>query len=68
VNASTASHILHNNIQDNGINIGACTVAGTEVMDNFFAGAPFDDSCNTWLKVTGTTPPAAYTTGVGPSP
>jgi hypothetical protein len=65
---STASHIVGNNFQDNGVNIGACTVAGTEVKDNYFAGAPFDDTCNTWLKVTGTTPATPYTTGVGPMP
>ena len=68
VNDSSASHLVHNNFEDNGVNIGVCTVGATEVKDNFFAGMPFDDTCSTWLKLTGTAPAAAYTTGVGPSP
>ena len=67
---SVAGHIVHNNFQDNQINIGSCyggAGAPSEVKDNYFAGGPFDDTC-AQLSVTGTTPAVPYATGVGPTP
>ncbi|HET6150573.1 MAG TPA: right-handed parallel beta-helix repeat-containing protein [Polyangia bacterium] len=65
--ASRAGHINHNNFQDNQVNLGSCYNTSLEVKDNYFEGAPFEDSCST-LTVSGTAPGAPYTTGVGPQP
>jgi hypothetical protein len=66
--ASVAGHVLHSNFEDNAVaNIGSCSGGSTEAKDNFFVGTVFDGSCAT-LQVTGTAPPTAYTTGVGPTP
>jgi hypothetical protein len=67
---SVAGYIVHNNFEDNQINIGSCYGGAgvpSEVKDNYFVGAAFDDSC-TQLTVTGAAPPAPYATGVGPTP
>ena len=64
---SLAGHINHNNFQDNLVNLGTCSGTSLEVKDNYFEGAPFDDSCNT-LTVTGTAPAGPYPTGIGPQP
>jgi hypothetical protein len=64
---SQSGHFNHNNWEDNEINIGTCEGGITdEVADNYFAGEAFDGSCLS-LAVTGTTPAAPYTTGVGPN-
>jgi hypothetical protein len=64
---SIGGQVIHNNFEDNGINLGSCGGGAMQVSDNFFQGAPFDDSC-TALSVTGITPPSAYATNVGPRP
>jgi hypothetical protein len=67
VTGSTGGHVVHNNFQDNGINIGTCSGGTSEVKDNYFDGAAFDRSC-VRLMVTGAAPAAPYPTGVGPTP
>jgi hypothetical protein len=64
---SIDGQVTHNNFEGNDINLGSCGGGAMLVSDNFFQGAPFDDSCAA-LSVTGITPPAAYATGVGPRP
>jgi hypothetical protein len=63
--ASVAGQVVHNNFQDNLVNLGSCGGAALEVADNYFEGAPLDDSCAD-LAVTGITPPGPYDSGVGP--
>jgi len=65
--ASVNGRVTHNNLEDNSVNLGACGGTALEVSYNYFQGAPFDDTCG-GLSVTGTTPVARYTTGVGPRP
>jgi hypothetical protein len=65
---SQDGHVVHNNFEDNQINIGSCASGSTEVTENYFAGAPFGDGSCGGLAVTGVTPPGPYTTGVGPTP
>ena len=66
---STAGQVLHNNFEDNDINIGSCGLAASLVVAaNYFVGEPFGDGSCTTLSVTGVTPPGPYTTGVGPTP
>jgi hypothetical protein len=63
---STSGHVVHNNFQDNAVNIGTCAGGSTEVKDNYFGGPPFDRSCIR-LMVTGAAPSTPYATGVGPT-
>jgi hypothetical protein len=64
---SEAGHFNHNNWEDNEINIGTCEGGiADEVADNYFAGEAFGDGSCSSLAVTGTTPAAPYTTGIGP--
>jgi hypothetical protein len=63
---SVSGHVVHNNFQDNTVNIGACSGGSSEVRDNYFAGPAFDRSC-TRLMVTGASPSDPYPTGVGPA-
>jgi hypothetical protein len=65
---SVNGQVSHNNFQDNSVNIGSCAGGSTLVVDNYFAGDPFGDGSCPNLGVTGVTPPAPYTTGVGPRP
>jgi hypothetical protein len=64
---SIDGQVIHNNFEDNDTNLGSCGGGAMQISDNFFQGAPFDDSC-TALSVTGITPPTAYATSVGPRP
>jgi len=67
VGSSTGTQILHNNFQDNSINVGACSVGiSGSLNENYFAGAPTDSSC-VFLTVSASAP-AAYTSDVGPRP
>jgi hypothetical protein len=63
---SVSGHVVHNNFQDNTVNIGACSGGSSEVTDNYFAGPAFDRSCAR-LMVTGASPSQPYPTGVGPT-
>jgi len=67
VYASTGGQILHNNFQDNTVNIGSCNPgAAGNVSDNYFAGLPLDSSC-LGLTLSGVAA-GPYTTDVGPRP
>lgn len=66
VNGALAGHVVHNNFEDDMVNIGSCSGGSLEARDNYFAGVAFDDTC-AQLSVTGTAPPKAYTTDVGPA-
>jgi hypothetical protein len=65
--ASLANHVNHNNFENNVVNIGSCAGGTGELLDDYFAGPPFDRSCDR-LMVTGASPMAPYPMGVGPSP
>lgn len=64
--ALTAGVITHNNFQDDSVNLGSCGGTVAAVSANYFAGQPFDSSCQS-LAATGSAP-AAYTSDVGPRP
>jgi hypothetical protein len=60
-------NVVHNNFEDDSVNIGSCSAASAVVKDNYFVGVPFGDgSCTGQLAVSGTAPATAYT-DVGPS-
>jgi len=60
-----AAVFSHNNFQDNSVNIGACGTIVADVQENYFAGAPFDDSCALTAASSASAP---YTADVGPRP
>jgi hypothetical protein len=64
--ALSAGVIDHNNFQDDLINLGSCGGTVAAVTGNYFAGTPFDSTCQS-LGATGSAT-APYATGVGPRP
>jgi hypothetical protein len=67
VGGSLNNQIVHNNFEDEAINIGSCAgTASAQVTGNYFVGSPFDGSCQS-LTASGTVT-APHTVDVGPRP